>query len=136
MASNTQCEFVISFLEHAVLLAEDDSLEDDECETDEAETEHLTTIVSSEESLIPGFFVVAEVGNFPVGSGSDHHANVSGSHRGAGTDEEVDSGVGESWIVVFFSPGLVNTAEEHNSKGEAEDTKIGVFFGEESFSTL
>ena len=127
---------MISILDHAVLFAEDDSLKDDECETDKAETKHLTTVVSSVESLIPGFCVVAKEGNFPVGSGSDHHANVTGSHRGAGTDEEVDSGVGESWIMVFLSPRLVNTAEEHNSKCEAEGTKIGIFFDDESFSSL
>lgn len=100
----------------------DKDFQNTEGKTDKDEAEDLSTVEGSHETIIDA--VVAKVGDLNVGGGGDHHADVAGKHGGEGTDEEAESGVGETGVAVGFFPGLINSAHEDDSEEDAEDGEV------------
>lgn len=125
-------ESLLALRENTRLEGENEDLEDKESKSDESESEDLATLEGNEEALIDGS--VAEVGSLDIGGGGNLHSNESSGHGGQGTDDESEGGVGE--VGVFLQPGLVDSAEEEDSEENAEDSKVGVLFLEESVGTL
>jgi hypothetical protein len=118
---------------NARLECKDQNFEDEESHTDKYEAEDLTTVESGLEAL-PDVFIAKE-GNLNVGGGSNHHADVTSSHGGTGTDAEADSGVRDSWVSVVLSPGLIDSAHKNDGEKSDEDDQVQVFSEEEGSGT-
>lgn len=116
-------------------VAENDNLKNEECETDKSESEHLTSTEGVLETLFLGD--VATVCGLNVSGSSDHHTDVTSSHRGESTNPESNHGersLGGSFVI--SRPWLVNSAQKYDTENEAENREIKVLFFEESDSAL
>jgi hypothetical protein len=114
----------------------DENLEEEKGNTNKAETEDLTSDKSNVESSSDVLGSLCS--NLGVGVSCYNHADVSTKHGSSSSDEESHGGHREGDFVsgLIFHPGLVNGTGENDREHSAENSELGVFFLEESFSAV
>lgn len=114
------------------LVDHDEDLKNKESGTDKNESKNFTSLEGDPESLFN--INVAKVGGLDVSHGGNSHADVSAKHGGKGSNNEGGGGVWETWV--SFNPWHIDSAEHNGGEHNDEDTKGGIFFFEESNSSL